>query len=222
MAAAWRRRCCDSRSTGPRPGIATRTGTAVGDPRQLPLLHYDYGTGVVVLSQMGELTARDLRVMSVVSQVFWANGCPPDNTRSSGDEATLGFDLQATRPEPRGYVKLVKASVERLATTKVLWKINNKNGRRAGFGHRFRPRRGRGGLHHQLGIAGRKKIKGVAEVKNNFVIIDPLMAQMIRLRRLHMVARRHHASTVESCAGDQALRVHAHTPSQRPRGDRVR
>ena len=153
-------------------------GTAPNDPCQLPLLHYNYGTGVVVLSQMGELTARDLRVMSVVSQVFWANGCPADNT-IYGDEATLGFICRQLGLNPAGYVKLIKASVERLATTKVLWKINNKvvddHGATSGSD------RGEVAVGFITNWGSRrKKIKGVAELKNNFVIIDPLMAQMIR------------------------------------------
>jgi hypothetical protein len=153
-------------------------GAAAPDPMQLPLLHYDYGTGVVVLSQMGELTARDLRVMSVVSQVFWANGCPADNT-IYGDEATLGFICRQLGLNPAGYVKLVKTSIERLATTKVLWKINNKIVDEQGStsGH------DRGevavGFITNWG-SRRKKVKGEAELKNNFMIIDPLMAQMIR------------------------------------------
>ena len=79
---------------------------------------------MVVLSQMGELTARDLRVMSVVSQVFFENGCPEDNT-IYGDEATLGFICRQLGLNPSGYVNLVKASVERLATSKVVWQIDN-------------------------------------------------------------------------------------------------
>jgi hypothetical protein len=153
-------------------------GTSVGDPCQLPLLHYDYGTGVVVLSQMGELTARDLRVMSVVSQVFWANGCPADNT-IYGDEATLGFICRQLGLNPAGYVKLIKASVERLATTKVLWKINNKTVDEQGSVTGSDRGEVAVGFITNWG-SRRKKTKGVAEMKNNFVIIDPLMAQMIR------------------------------------------
>jgi len=38
------------------------------EPKQLPLIKYEYDSGIAVLSQMGELTARDLRVMAVISQ----------------------------------------------------------------------------------------------------------------------------------------------------------
>jgi hypothetical protein len=151
---------------------------ATPDPVQLPLQHFDYGSGVVVLSQMGELTARDLRVMSVVSQVFWANGCPADNT-IYGDEATLGFICRQLGLNPAGYVKLVKASIERLATSKVLWKINNKvldaNGSTSGHD------RGEVAVGFITNWGSRrKKVKGEAELKNNFMILDPLMAEMIR------------------------------------------
>jgi hypothetical protein len=154
------------------------SGSATGDPIQLPLLHYDYGSGVVVLSQMGELTARDLRVMSVISQVFYANGCPADNT-IYGDEATLGFICRQLGLNPAGYVKLVKASVERLATSKVLWRINSKIVDDRGATTGSDQGEVAVGFITNFG-SRRKKVKGEAQIKNNFMILDPLMAQMIR------------------------------------------
>ena len=156
-------------------------GNAVSDPHQLPLLHYDYGTGMVVLSQMGELTARDLRVMSVVSQVFFENGCPEDNT-IYGDEATLGFICRQLGLNPSGYVNLVKASVERLATSKVVWQIDNsildEHGVSTGTDQ------GEVAVGFITNWGSRKKsVKGQPSIKNNFMILDPIMAQMIRSRK---------------------------------------
>lgn len=156
----------------------TNEGLASGDPLQLPLLHYDYGTGVVVLSQMGELTARDLRVMSVISRVFWANGCPADNT-IHGDEATLGFVCRQLGLNPAGYAKLIRSSLERLATTKVLWKINDTVVDDKGTSTGSDRGEVAVGFITNWG-SRRKKVKGEAELKNNFMIIDPLMARMIR------------------------------------------
>lgn len=156
-------------------------GNAVSDPHQLPLLHYDYGTGMVVLSQMGELTARDLRVMSVVSQVFFENRCPDDNT-IYGDEATLGLICRQLGLNPSGYVNLVKASVERLATSKVVWQISNtildEHGVSTGTDQ------GEVAVGFITNWGSRKKdVKGQPSIKNNFIILDPIMAQMIRSRR---------------------------------------
>lgn len=156
-------------------------GNALGDPQQLPLLHYDYGTGMVVLSQMGELTARDLRVMSVVSQVFFENGCPEDNT-IYGDEATLGFICRQLGLNASGYVTLVKASLERLATSKVVWKIDNtmldEQGVTVGTDQ------GELAVGFITNWGSRKKsVKGQPSIKNNFMILDPIMAQMIRSRK---------------------------------------
>ena len=44
------------------------------------------------------------------------------------DEATLGFICRQLGLNPAGYVKLVKASIERLATSKVLWRIKDAEG----------------------------------------------------------------------------------------------
>lgn len=156
-------------------------GHAVSDPHQLPLLRYDYGTGMAVLSQMGELTARDLRVMSVVSQVFFENGCPEDNT-IYGDEATLGFICRQLGLNPSGYVNLVKASLERLATSKVVWQIDNtildEHGVRTGTDQ------GEVTVGFISNWGSRKKsVRGQPSIKNNFMILDPIMAQMIRSRQ---------------------------------------
>ena len=99
------------------------TGDASADPQQLPLIKYEYDSGIAVLSQMGELTARDLRVMAVISHVFWVSGCPADNA-IRGDEATYSYVCRQLGLNPAGYVKLVRSSIERLATSKVLWKFD--------------------------------------------------------------------------------------------------
>jgi len=153
-------------------------GETAGDPHQLPLIKYEYESGIAVLSQMGELTARDLRVMSVVSHVFWTAGCPLDNT-IRGDEATYGYICRQLGLNPAGYVKLVRSSVERLATSKVLWKLNKPIVNAKGEQQGTEKREVAVGFLTNWGARDRK-MKGQPDVKNNFIMIDPIMAQFIR------------------------------------------
>jgi hypothetical protein len=155
-------------------------GKASPDPEQLPLIRYEYSDGAAVISRLGELSARDLRVMSVISQVFYEHGCPPDNM-IRGDEATLGFVARQLGMNPDGCAGMIRASIERLATAKIIWKkereIVGTDGtvqgtEKAEVAHGF-----------LAGWGGRsKKTRGRAEQKANYILIDQHMAELIRAR----------------------------------------
>lgn len=160
--------------------LAQPLGRASRDPEQLPLIRYDYGEGTAIISRLGELSARDLRVMSVISQVFFENGCPADNM-VRGDEATLGFIARQLGMNPDGCAGMIRASVERLSTAKIIWKkertIMAKDGsvqshENAEVAHGF-----------LAGWGGRsRKTAGRSEQKDNYVLIDQHMAALIRAR----------------------------------------
>ena len=153
-------------------------GKASSDPEQLPLIRYEYGDGAAVISRLGELSARDLRVMSVISQVFYEHGCPRDNM-VRGNEATLGFIARQLGMNPDGCAGMVRASIERLSTAKIIWKkkrnIVGTDGtvqgtEEAEVAHGF-----------LAGWGGRsRKTRGRAEQKDNYILIDQHMAELIR------------------------------------------
>lgn len=150
---------------------------AAAEPTQLPLLRYDYGGEISVLSRLGELTARDLRVMSVISQIYWERGCPEDNA-IAGDEATLGFICRQLG-WTRGFVNLVRASVERLMTTKVLWRSQRTISDTTGAPIGDDSQEVAVGFLTNFGVR-RRRVKGQRESRSNFILIDPLMAKLIR------------------------------------------
>ena len=164
--------------TEARDASADDTPGTTSEPRQLPLIKYEYDTGIAVLSQMGELTARDLRVMAVISHVFWSAGCPADNS-IRGDEATYGYICRQLGLHPGGYVKLVRSSVERLATSKVVWKFDKPVLDLKGEQQGNEKREVAVGFLTNWG-ARERKAKGQRDVKDNFIVIDPIMAQFIR------------------------------------------
>lgn len=151
---------------------------ASADPRQLPLIKYEYDSGIAVLSQMGELTARDLRVMAVISHVFWAAGCPVDNA-IRGDEATYSYICRQLGLNPAGYVRLVRSSVERLATSKVVWRFDKPVLNAKGEQEGSEKRELAVGFLTNWG-ARERKVRGQREIKDNFIVIDPIMAKFIR------------------------------------------
>ena len=160
--------------------LAQPVGKASDNPEQLPLIRYDYGEGTAIISRLGELSARDLRVMSVISQVFFENDCPADNM-VRGDEATLGFIARQLGMNPDGCAGMIRASIERLSTAKIIWKkertIMAKNGsvqshENSEVAHGF-----------LSGWGGRsRKTAGRAEQKDNYVLIDQHMAALIRAK----------------------------------------
>lgn len=154
-----------------------RSEEVATEPTQLPLIRYDYGPAVSVISQLGELTARDLRVMSVISQVFYENGCPEDNG-IFGDEATLGFICRQLGLS-RGFAGLVRSSVERLATSKVLMRSHQTISDSSGAAAGAETAEVAVGFLTNWGVR-RRKVAGQREMRNNFILIDPLMAKLIR------------------------------------------
>lgn len=149
------------------------------EPAQLPIVRYDYGNNLSVISQFGELTARDLRVMSVISQIFWESGCPDDNG-IYGDEATLGF-LCRQLGLNRGYIGLVRSSIERLASAKVVMRREQTIIDSAGTPTGTDEAEVAIGFLTNWGRR-RRKIAGQPEVKSNFILIDPIIAELIRRR----------------------------------------
>jgi hypothetical protein len=160
--------------------LAQPVGRASSEPEQLPLIRYEYGEGTAIISRFGELSARDLRVMSVLSQVFFENGCPADNM-VRGDEATLGFIARQLGMNPDGCAGMIRASVERLSTSKIIWKkertIMGKDGR-------VESHENSEVAHGFLAGWGRRnrKTAGRAEQKDNYVLIDQHMADLIRAK----------------------------------------
>lgn len=155
-------------------------GWASTNPEQLPLIRYEYGNAAAVISRLGELSARDLRVMSVISQVFYERGCPTDNM-VGGNEATFGFIARQLGMNPDGCAGMVRASIERLSTAKIIWKkqrdIVGTDGtvqgtEEAEIAHGFLA--GWGGR--------RRKTRGRTEQKDNYILIDQHMADLIRAK----------------------------------------
>jgi hypothetical protein len=160
--------------------LAQPLGKASVDPEQMPLIRYEYGEGTAIISRLGELSARDLRVMSVISQVFFENGCPADNM-VRGDEATLGFMARQLGMNPDGCAGMIRASIERLSTAKIIWKKERTIVARDGSvqGH------DNSEVAHGFlaGWGGRsRKTAGHAEQKDNYILIDQHMAALIRAK----------------------------------------
>ena len=105
-------------------------------------------------------------------------GCPADNA-IRGDEATYGYICRQLGLNPAGYVKLVRSSVERLATSKVLWKFDKPVLDTKGEQQGNEKREVAVGFLTNWG-ARERKVKGQRDVKDNFIVIDPIMAQFIR------------------------------------------
>ena len=160
--------------------LAQPVGKASTDPEQLPLIRYEYGEGTAIISRFGELSARDLRVMSVISRVFFENGCPADNM-VRGDEATLGFIARQLGMNPDGCAGMIRASIERLSTSKIVWK---KERTVLGKDGTVQSHEDTEVAHGFLAGWGRRsrKTAGRAEEKSNYVLIDQHMADLIRAK----------------------------------------
>jgi len=156
-------------------------GQADANPEQLPLISYTYDEGdPIVLSRMGELIARDVRIMSVISQIYWESGCPADGM-IRGDEATLGYIAKQLGMHPEGATNLIKSSIMRLATAKVVWKqrrtIHDKDGRAVGEDD----------VEISLGFLANwgfrtQRRRGMRERRDNYIQLDPMMSARIRER----------------------------------------
>lgn len=148
------------------------------NPHQLPLLKYEYEPGTELMTHIGELNSRDMLVMSVLQQTFFASGIPDDG-KIWGDSATFGYIARQIGMHPDGATHLIRASLERLATAKVrltfteaqrasnnVFAINGKGevvfGFIAGYGWREQSRRGE------------------RTDRNNYIQLDPTLAQLIR------------------------------------------
>ncbi len=144
---------------------------------QLPLFTYEYNSETTVVSRIGELGTRDMLVMAVVSQAFYATGCPADN-KVHGDQATLGCIARQLGMHPEGATRLIRASVERLSTARVKFKRNEVEPAARGG-----PVTTRGeitiGFLANFGWRERQQ-KGVVTNRDNFVQIDQTMADLIR------------------------------------------
>jgi len=167
-------------SRGPADGSAQPRGN---DPDgQMDLIRYEYPRGVAVLSQYGELRARDLRVMAVVTRAFYELGCPADNM-VRGDEATLGFIARQLGMNPDGSVNDIRQSVERLATAKLVWREHLSTAGDDGTVVETETRE----LAHGFlsGWAKReRKRAGEKQRRDNYLLIDQHMAELIRRQRV--------------------------------------
>jgi hypothetical protein len=161
-----------------QPGKPVGTRTT----EQLNLIRYEYPSGVAVLSQYGELRARDLRVMAVVTRAFYELGCPPDNM-VRGDEATLGFIARQLGMNPDGSVNDIRQSIERLATAKLVWREHLT---KAGEDGSIEETESRELAHGFLaGWAKReRKRAGEKQQRDNYLLLDQHMAELIRRHRV--------------------------------------
>jgi len=155
---------------------------ASDDPAQLPLLEYKYAGDdeLLVISRMGELTARDVRVMSVISQVFFEDGCPASNA-IVGDTATLGYIARQLGMHPDGATGLIRSSIQRLATTKVVWKRKRTVVDEAGVVQETDDAELSIGFLSDWGFRTRRT-KGRAEDRRNFILLNQIMAEKIRAK----------------------------------------
>jgi hypothetical protein len=158
------------------------SGLAGDDPAQLPLIEYKYGTDdeVLVISRMGELTARDVRVMSVISQIFFEDGCPASNA-IVGNTATLGYIARQLGMHPDGATGLIRASIQRLATTKVVWKKKRTVVDEQGAVQETDEAELSIGFLSDWGFRTRRT-KGRPEDRRNFILLNQIMAEKIRAK----------------------------------------
>ncbi len=144
---------------------------------QLPLLTYEYDSETTVISRIGELGTRDMLVVAVLSQAFFANGCPSDN-KVRGDQATLGYIARQLSMHPEGATRLIRASIERLSTARVKIKVHEGDPSAVGG-----PTTTRGeitvGFLANFGWRERKQ-RGVAVNHDNYIQLDQAMADLIR------------------------------------------
>jgi hypothetical protein len=144
---------------------------------QLPLLTYEYDPQTTVISRIGELGTRDMLVMAVLSQAFFACGCPGDN-KIRGDHATLGYIARQLGMHPEGATRLIKASIERLSTARVKFKLSEVEHNTVGG-----PTTTRGevtiGFLSNFGWRERKQ-RGIAVNRDNYVQLDQAIADLIR------------------------------------------
>jgi hypothetical protein len=144
---------------------------------QLPLLTYEYDPQTTVISRIGELGTRDMLVMAVLSQAFFANGCPADN-KIHGDHATLGYIARQLGMHPEGATRLIRSSIERLSTARVKVKVHDVDKRAVGGTATTRGEVTVGFLAN-FGSRERKQ-KGVAVKRDNYIQLDQAMADLIR------------------------------------------
>jgi hypothetical protein len=144
---------------------------------QLPLLTYEYDPQTTVISRIGELGTRDMLVMAVLSQAFFANGCPADN-KVHGDHATLGYIARQLGMHPEGATRLIRSSIERLSTARVKVKVHDVDKRAVGGTATTRGEVTVGFLAN-FGSRERKQ-KGVAVKRDNYIQLDQAMADLIR------------------------------------------
>lgn len=144
---------------------------------QLPVLTYEYDPQTTVISRIGELGTRDMLVMAVLSQAFFANGCPADN-KIHGDHATLGYIARQLGMHPEGATRLIRSSIERLSTARVKVKVHDVDKRAVGGTATTRGEVTVGFLAN-FGSRERKQ-KGVAVKRDNYIQLDQAMADLIR------------------------------------------
>lgn len=139
---------------------------------------YQHSEDTELQSTLGELNARDMLVMSVLQQAFWAAGCPADNM-IRGRQATLyyisrqvGINDSATH--------LIKASVARLFHSKVVLRF--KDARRARDGGYQVNEEGEVGFGFISGYGWRQRsAKGRKETETSqYIMLDQTLAQLIR------------------------------------------
>lgn len=154
-------------------------GSYFADPAadQLPLLTYEYNPQTTVISRIGELGTRDMLVMAVLSQAFFASGCPANN-KISGDAATLGHIARQLGMHPEGATRLIRASIERLSTARVKVKLNSVDQAAPG-GPATTQVEVTVGFLANFGSRERKQ-KGVSVKRDNYIQLDQAMADLIR------------------------------------------
>lgn len=145
---------------------------------QLPLLTYEYDPETTVISRIGELGTRDMLVMAVLSQAFFANDCPADN-KIRGDQATMGYIARQLGMHPEGATRLIRSSIERLSTARVKIKLHESEKLSNGDAKVTRGEVTIGFLSN-FGWRERKQ-KGISVKRDNFIQLDQAMADLIRV-----------------------------------------
>jgi hypothetical protein len=134
-------------------------------------------------------------VMAVLSQAFFANGCPADN-KIHGDHATLGYIARQLGMHPEGATRLIRSSIERLSTARVKVKVHDVDKTAVGGTATTRGEVTVGFLAN-FGSRERKQ-KGVAVKRDNYVQLDQAMADLIRAGEFTFLRPRR----CERCAGN--------------------
>lgn len=192
---------------------ATKSYFDLEGAHQLPLRYFEYDENTTVISHLGELTVRDMLVMSVITQIFFEAGCPADG-KITGDQATFGYIARQLGMNPAGSTASIRKSLERLETAKVRLKLSRKLIESGGYEVNEEGEVDYGFLSG-MGSRTRKR-KGVPDRRTNFIRLDAGHADLVRNH--HFI--RYRADIVRAIRNDRVLLkvfywARSHRPNER-------